>query len=55
MPLSIIKQGRKYRVVEDSTKSIAKTEKGSAIDGGGHKSKDAALKQIQAINISKHK
>lgn len=55
MPLTVIKKGKKHRIIEANTKRIAKNDAGTALDGGGHKSKDAALKQIQAINISKHR
>jgi len=54
MPVRVIKQGPKYRVIEPNGK-IAKNSKGSAMDGGGHSTRDAAIKQVQAINISLRK
>ena len=53
MPLGLAKVGKKFRLVDTSTGRIEKNAAGTAADGGGHSSKAAALKQIQAINISK--
>ena len=52
MPLTVKKRGEKYRVVEVNTGKIAKNASGTALDGGGKKSKSAVMKQAQAINIS---
>lgn len=52
MPLTVKKRGDKFRVVETDTGRIAKNAAGSALDGGGKKSKTAVLKQAQAVNIS---
>lgn len=54
MPLKIQKRGDKFRIVEPSGR-IAKNNAGTAIDGGGKKSKASVQRQIQAINISKAK
>ena len=43
----------KYRVVESDTGRIAKNQKGTALDGGGHTLKSDADKQARAINASK--
>ena len=51
MPVRVVKMGPRYRVVE-STGKIAKNKKGNTIDGGGHSTKEKAIKQSQAINIS---
>lgn len=55
MPVKVIKKGPKYRVVESIDHKIAKNKSGSSVDGGGHSTRDAAIKQSQAINISLHK
>lgn len=55
MPVKTIKQGGKYRIVESGTGKIAKNKGNSAIDSGGHNSKDKAVKQVQAVNISLRK
>lgn len=54
MPMSIKKMGSKWRLVGPDGK-IEKRDNGGPVDGGGHSSKDAAIKQMQAININKHK
>lgn len=52
MPVKTVKRGDKYRVVESGTNRIAKNDAGTAIDGGGFKSKSAATKQVAAVNAS---
>jgi len=52
MPLKVSKRGDKFRVVEADTGHIAKNQAGTALDGGGKKSKSAAQKQASAVNIS---
>ena len=52
MPLTTKKRGDKYRVIEQDSGHIAKNAAGTALDGGGKKSKAAATKQAQAVNIS---
>lgn len=49
MPVKAVKRGNKYRVVEAKTGRIVKRS-GSAVDGGGHKSKAKAKAQARAIN-----
>ena len=49
------KRGPRYRVVESIGHKIAKNKSGSSVDGGGHLTKDAAIKQSQAININLRK
>ena len=51
MPVHVVKRGDKYRIVEKSGK-IAINSAGTAIDGGGHNSKEAAQRQATAVNIS---
>lgn len=51
MPVKVVKRRGKYRVVESATGRIAKTENGKARDGGGHASKDKAVRQVRAINM----
>lgn len=54
MPVVAVKRGGKWRVVEKATGKLA-SKKGEAVDGGGHGSKEMAMKQAQKINISLHK
>ena len=54
MPVRVMKHGPKFRVIE-SNGNIAKNSSGSALDGGGHSTKNAAVKQVQAVNISLQK
>lgn len=54
MPVRVMKMGPRYRVIE-SNGSIAKNKKGTAIDGGGHTTRDKAISQVQAVNISLRK
>jgi hypothetical protein len=49
MPLKVQKRNGKYRLVEPSGK-IAKTGKGTARDGGGHRTRKQARQQPRAIN-----
>ena len=49
MPVKVAKRRGKWRVVEPSGR-IAKTPKGNARDGGGHKTKQSAVRQVRAIN-----
>jgi hypothetical protein len=55
MPVIAVKRGDKYRVVEKPVEGrvkIAKNKAGTAADGGGHSSKEAAQRQARAINRS---
>lgn len=52
MPYKIGKKGDKYRILKKSTGGIAKNKSGTAVDGGGKKSKAALTPQLQAMNIS---
>lgn len=54
MPIKVKRIGKKYRLVEDDG-AIAKNRRGTPIDGGGHSSSDKAIRQAQAIAISKAK
>lgn len=51
MPVKVAKRGDRFRVVEMDGK-IAKNQAGTALDGGGKKSKAAAQRQVSAVNIS---
>lgn len=53
MPVSVKKRGELYRVVETATGRIAKTENEKAVDGGGHASREKALRQVRAINMNR--
>ena len=48
MPVTVAKRGNKFRVVENGR--IAKNASGTAIDGGGHNSRQAAARQARAVN-----
>lgn len=50
MPVRVERRDGKYRIVEISTGDIASTEKGNAVDGGGHDDKLTATRQAAAIN-----
>jgi len=52
MPVHVVKREGKFRVVEAESGQIAKTKAGTAADGGGHASYEAASKQAKAINAS---
>jgi len=52
MPVKIVKRGDKYRVIEAGTGKIAKNKGGTALDGGGHESKNMASRQARAVNRS---
>ena len=52
MPVCVKKIKDKYRIVECSDQTIAKNKAGTAIDGGGHRSREAAIKQMRAVNRS---
>jgi len=53
MPVKVKKVGNKYRVVESATGKVAKNSAGTAIDGGGHGSKQKAVSQVRAVNRKK--
>lgn len=52
MPVKVTKRGDKFRIIESETGKIAKNKGGTAIDGGGKKSRSAVQKQASAVNIS---
>ena len=49
MPVKVVKRGNKYRVVESNGR-IVKNKSGTAVDGGGHRTRIAATRQARAIN-----
>ena len=49
MPTKVAKRGNKFRVVDPNGK-ITKNRAGTAVDGGGHKTKKGAQAQSRAIN-----
>lgn len=49
MPVKVENRGGKHRIVESNTGRLA-MRKGSPVDGGGHASRDRAMKQMRAIN-----
>lgn len=50
MPVSIKEAQGVFRIVEMGGKLVKRS--GKPVDGGGHKTRAAALAQMQAINIS---
>jgi hypothetical protein len=54
MPVCVKKIKDKYRIVECSNNIITKNEAGTAVDGGGHETREAALRQMRAINRSQN-
>lgn len=52
MPVKVVKRGEKYRLVESETGKIAKNKAGTALDGGGKKSRSAVARQATAVNTS---
>lgn len=52
MPLSVKKQGTKFRVIEKNTGKLALNKGGKPLDGGGHASMAGAKAQAAAVNIS---
>ena len=54
MPVRQVKQGRKFRVVESASGRIAKRN-GKAIDSGGHRTKKAAVAQVNAVNLAERR
>ena len=50
-----MKIGPKFRVVEGPQGKIAKNKGESAVDGGGHSTREKAISQARAINISLRK
>lgn len=48
MPATVKKVGKKWRVVETSGKLVRR--KGTPVDGGGHRTREAAQRQARAIN-----
>lgn len=51
MPATVAKRGGKFRVVEASNGKIVKNKAGTAVDGGGHKTKARAAAQARALNV----
>jgi len=52
MPTTVKKREDKYRVVEEAKGRNVRNKEGTAVDGGGKKSKASVQKQATAINIS---
>jgi hypothetical protein len=50
MPATVKRVGSKWRVVEAGTGKVVKNRSGTAVDAGGHRSREAALRQARAIN-----
>lgn len=52
MPVCVKKMQEKWRIVECRDGTLVRNDGGNPVDGGGHSSKEKALKQATAINIS---
>jgi hypothetical protein len=52
MPVKCVQQGSKWRVV-DPQGHIEKNRSGTAVDGGGHGTRAACIRQARAINVNK--
>jgi len=50
MPVKALKRGPVYRIVEAATGRITRNKSGTSVDGGGHKTREKAMKQASAIN-----
>lgn len=56
MPFTVKKRGGKYRVVLDQAGfPLATNKAGTAVDGGGHSSKEDAVAQVAALESSERK
>ncbi len=53
MPNKVVKRGDKYRVVEADSGRVTKNRAGTAVDGGGHGSRPAAQRQVNAMKRRK--
>jgi hypothetical protein len=51
MPVKVQKRGKKYRVVESGSGKVATNRTGTAVDGGGHRTRAGAVDQVQAMNL----
>ena len=52
MPVKVKKIGGKFRIVENKTDGISTNKGGTAVDGGGHSSRERAMAQAAAINAN---
>jgi len=55
VPNKVVQIKGKYRLIEKDTGRLVKNAEGTAVDGGGHESKEKAVKQLQAIAIHRKK
>lgn len=55
MPVCVKKVKDKYRIVNCTSQQIETNKSGTPLDGGGHNSKDAAMRQMRAINANLEK
>ena len=54
MPVTVKKVRDKFRLIEPNG-NVAKNASGTAIDGGGHKTKTKAQRQAAAVNSKERK
>ncbi len=54
MPVQVAKRGTRFRLVDPDGR-IARNRKGTALDGGGRVSREAAARQARVINRNMRK
>jgi len=52
MPVTCVKRGEKWRLVNTNTGMVEKTDKGNARDGGGHVREQDCRAQAAAMNAN---
>ena len=52
MPVKVLERGGLFRVVETADDRVARNAAGNPVDGGGHRSRAAAVRQVNAINLA---
>lgn len=52
MPVTVRPIGGKYRIVDPSSGKIEMTPQGHPRDGGGHETRNQALRQMRAMNAA---
>lgn len=55
MPYTVERRDGKFRVIEAHTGRVATNAAGTALDGGGHATREEADRQARAIEWSEHK
>lgn len=55
MPVTVRRQGGKYRIVDPDSGKVEMTPQGHPRDGGGHSTREEALRQMRAMNMAHEK